>query len=133
MSFITKTKKRVLSKGKGKLVTEPETSPNDVYDTNETRVVIPPEPTEDEGVDDMFYPAQYVKFTFTIEIKDNRVRVTFDNMHSPVQPYFGTASSDSTYLATDSYDAVRHAMFVKEAEGVVASLEAAFLNADLDW
>ena len=71
-----------------------------------------------------YVAAQSVDFTFTIEIKNKRVRVTFDDMKSFLTGGFATY---------DVYNAVLHAAFVKEAEGVIESLEIAFLTADLDW
>ena len=104
-------KEEGIIKGKSKLLIRP-TRPADQLRPDFT--------TESDAAP--YVTAQSVDFTFTIEIKDKRVRVTFDDMQS-----FLTGG----FTRTDLYNAVLHAAFVKEAEGVIESLEIAFLTADL--
>lgn len=63
-----------------------------------------------------------VDCVLTVEVKPKRVRITFDEMSSP-----------SSLTGGDGYHSGVHDMFLEKAEIMVASLEKAFENPDVDW
>ena len=69
-----------------------------------------------------------ISFTLTVEVKDDRVRVSFDNMKAlPSDPtnFFSVAEA--------IYNQGAHDAFVELAKGMVTSLEADMAKGGDDW